>query len=100
MKPVDILTKAILNSSKSEDIIFEPFSGSGSTLIASEKNKRICYGIELDEKYCDVIIKRWEDYTGQTAKLLERGTDTNSLKEEKQWQDQKNTILTQKKLLN
>lgn len=100
MKPIDILTKAILNSSKSEDIIFEPFSGSGSTLIASEKNKRICYGIELDEKYCDVIIKRWEDFTGQTAKLLERGTDTNSFKEEEKWQDQKNTILTQTKSLN
>jgi len=100
MKPIDILTKAILNSSKSEDIIFEPFSGSGSTLIASEKNKRICYGLELDEKYCDVIIKRWEDFTGQTAKLLERGTDTNSFKEEEKWQDQKNTILTQTKSLN
>ena len=100
MKPIDILTKAILNSSKSEDIIFEPFSGSGSTLIASEKNKRICYGIELDEKYCDVIIKRWEDFTGQTAKLLERGTDTNSFKEEEKWQEPKNTILTQTKSLN
>ena len=57
-------------------------------------------GMEKDETYCDLIIKRWEDFTGQTAKLLERGTDTNSFKDEKQWQDQKNTTLTQTKSLN
>ena len=45
------------------------FLGSGSTLIACEKLKRICYGMELDPKYCDVIIKRWENFTGKKAEL-------------------------------
>ena len=100
MKPIELINRAIKNSSKSEDIIMDVFLGSGSTLIACEKTNRNCYGLELDPKYCDVIIKRWEDFTGQTAKLLERGTDTNSLKEEEQWQDQKNIKLTQTKSLN
>jgi DNA modification methylase len=80
--------------------IYDGFLGSGSTLIACEKTNRSCYGLELDPKYCDVIIKRWEDYTGQTAQLLERGTDTNSFKEDEQWQDQKNIKSTEKKSLN
>ena len=99
-KPIAFIEKALKNSSKSEDIIIDTFLGSGSTLIACEKTNRSCYGLELDPKYCDVIIKRWEDYTGQTAQLLERGTDTNSFKEDEQWQDQKNTTLTQTKSLN
>ena len=70
MKPVSLLEKAIKNSSKSEDIIYEPFCGSGSTLIACEKTNRICYGVELDPKYCDIIIKRWENFAGKKAKLL------------------------------
>ena len=49
--------------------ILDPFLGSGSTLIACEKTNRKCYGMELDPHYCDVIIKRWEDYTGKVAKL-------------------------------
>ena len=56
--------------------------------------------MEKDETYCDLIIKRWEDFTGQTAQLLERGTDTNSFKEEEKWQDQKNIKSTEKKSLN
>jgi DNA modification methylase len=67
MKPVELIGKAINNSSKQEDIIYEPFCGSGSTLIACEKLDRICYGIELDPKYCDVIVKRWEQWTGEKA---------------------------------
>ena len=67
MKPVEVMQNALLNSSKSEDIVLDLFLGSGSTLIAAEKTGRICYGMELDPKYCDVIIKRWEDYTGKQA---------------------------------
>jgi len=51
------------------EIVIDPFLGSGSTLIACEKLSRICYGMEIDPHYCDVIIKRWEDFTGQTATL-------------------------------
>jgi DNA modification methylase len=70
MKPIDLIAKALKNSSKSEDIIYDPFGGSGSTLIASEKLNRICYTIELDPKYVDVIVKRWENYTGSKAKKI------------------------------
>ena len=69
MKPVSLMEYLIKNSSKQEDIILDSFLGSGSTLIACEKQNRICYGIELDPKYCDVIIKRWENFTGQKAEL-------------------------------
>ncbi len=67
MKPVELITRAINNSSKSDDLILDLFLGSGSTLIASEKSHRICYGMELDSRYCDVIVKRWQDFTGNDA---------------------------------
>lgn len=63
-KPIEIVTKAVSNSSKGDDIVLDLFLGSGSTLIASQKTGRICYGCELDERYCDVIVQRWVDYTG------------------------------------
>ncbi|NCB28128.1 MAG: site-specific DNA-methyltransferase, partial [Bacteroidia bacterium] len=71
MKPVAIPSRAIQNSSKIGDIVLDLFGGSGSTLIACEQLNRTCYMMELDPKYCDVIIKRWEDFTGQKAKLEE-----------------------------
>lgn len=70
MKPVELVSKAITNSSKGEDIILDLFGGSGSTLIAAEKTGRTCYMMELDPKYCDVIIKRYEEYTGNKAAKL------------------------------
>ena len=71
MKPVDLVVEAIKNSSKIEDIILDLFGGSGTTLIAAEQTNRICYMMELDSKYCDVIIKRWEKLTGNKAILDE-----------------------------
>ncbi len=62
MKPVELITYPILNSSLSNCIVLDPFGGSGSTLIACEQTNRICYTIELEEKYCDVIVKRYIDY--------------------------------------
>jgi DNA modification methylase len=67
MKPVELVERAIKNSSKSRDIVLDLFGGSGTTLIASEKTGRHARLIELDPKFVDVIIKRWEDYTGQQA---------------------------------
>ena len=67
MKPVSLLEYLINNSTKQGDIVFDSFCGSGSTLIACEKLQRTCYGVELDPKYCDVIVKRWEQWTGQKA---------------------------------
>jgi DNA modification methylase len=64
MKPVALCEKAIINSSEYNGIVMDIFLGSGSTLIASEKTGRICYGMELDPKYTDVIVQRYVDYTG------------------------------------
>ena len=66
MKPVAVMEWCI---DMIEGTILDPFLGSGSTLIAAEKTNRKCYGMELDPKYCDVIVKRWEDFTGKKAEL-------------------------------
>lgn len=70
-KPVALPEEAILNSTKGQDIVLDLFGGSGSTLIAAEKTGRIARLMELDPKYCDVIVKRWEEFTGQKANLAE-----------------------------
>ena len=70
MKPVKLCAKAITNSSLRDHIVLDLFAGSGSTLIAAEKAKRRCFAMELDPKYVDVIIKRWENLTGEEAKHI------------------------------
>ena len=67
MKPVELVERAIRNSSRPGIAVLDPFGGSGTTLIAAEKSGRIARLIELDPKYVDVIVRRWEDFTGQTA---------------------------------
>ncbi len=69
-KPVKIIILQIELCSKSKGIVGDPFLGSGTTLIACERTGRICYGMEIDPVYCDVIVARWEKYTGKKAKLL------------------------------
>ena len=65
-KPVELLQEVI---GWTEGLVVDPFLGSGSTLIAAEKTNRTCYGMEMDRKYCDVIVKRWEEFTGKKAQL-------------------------------
>ncbi len=67
MKPVELVECAVRNSSKTRDLVLDPFGGSGTTLIACEKTGRRARLIELDPKYVDVIVRRWEEYTGQKA---------------------------------
>ena len=67
MKPVDLVERAIRNSSRPGDVVLDPFGGSGTTLIAAEKCGRIARLIELDPKYADMIVRRWQDWTGQQA---------------------------------
>lgn len=67
MKPISLMAYQIKNSTKKDDIVFDGFGGSGSTLIACEQTGRKCYTCELDPKYCDVILKRYENLTGQKA---------------------------------
>tara|TARA_R100000988_G_C3997120_1_gene166519 strand:- start:211 stop:1413 length:1203 start_codon:yes stop_codon:yes gene_type:complete len=69
-KPVALVERAINNSSKREDIVLDCFGGSGSTVIACEKTNRKARLMELDPKYCDVIVKRWENFTGSKGELI------------------------------
>ena len=64
MKPIPLLAYPIMNSSMSNTVVLDPFGGSGSTLIACEQSDRICYTVELDEKFCDVIVKRYIEQVG------------------------------------
>ena len=73
MKPVALFEYQMLNNTKGGDIVLDSFGGSGTTLIAAEKNGRVARIMELDPKYCDVIIKRWQDFTGKIAIHAETG---------------------------
>jgi len=68
-KPIECMRRPIVNNSSPGQAVYEPFCGSGTTIIAGEMEGRHVYGMELDERYCDVIIKRWQDFTGQQATL-------------------------------
>ena len=71
MKPVALVANALMDCTKEGDIVLDSFGGSGTTIMAAEQLGRCARLMELDPHYCDVIIKRWEDFTGQTAVLLE-----------------------------
>ncbi len=70
MKPIKLLARLIRNSSRPGELVLDTFGGSGSTLIACEQLKRNCCMMEIDPRYCDVIIERWETFTGEKAVLL------------------------------
>ena len=69
-KPISLLVEIIKDFSNKDDIIVDGFLGSGNTLIACEHTNRICYGIEIDEHYCSVIMERWQKYTNKKAVKL------------------------------
>ena len=73
MKPVELVAEMVANSSMKGEIVADPFLGSGTTLIACEQLNRVCYGIEIEPRYCDVIINRWQTMTGQQAILESTG---------------------------
>jgi len=74
-KPLECMARPIRNNSKAGEAVYDPFLGSGTTLIAAETTGRICYGLEIDPGYCDVIFSRWQDFTGKQAKLERDGKD-------------------------
>jgi site-specific DNA-methyltransferase (adenine-specific) len=78
-KPVGLFEYQILNNTKGSDIVLDSFGGSGTTMIAAEKNGRYSRLMELDPKYCDVIIKRWQEFTGKDAVLESTKKTYNSL---------------------
>lgn len=75
IKPVSLFEYQMLNNTKGGDVVLDSFGGSGTTLIAAEKNGRIARLMELDPKYCDVIVKRWQDFTGKKATLESDGRE-------------------------
>lgn len=82
MKPVPLIAYPIMNSSMSNCIVLDPFGGSGSTLIACEQTGRICHTIELDEKFCDVIVRRYIEQVGSAANVtVERDGESYSFSE-------------------
>ncbi len=72
-KPVECMRRPVLNNSAPGEGVYDPFLGSGTTLIAAQTTGRVCFGVELDPVYVDVAIKRWKAFTGETAKLLVDG---------------------------
>jgi DNA modification methylase len=79
MKPVELVERAIRNSSRPGNSVMDPFGGSGTTMIAAEKTGRVARLIELDPKYVDVIVRRWQDWTGKAATLEASGVAFNDL---------------------
>jgi len=71
-KPVECMKRPIENNSKAGDAVYDPFMGSGTTIIAAEMTGRHCYGIEIAPEYVDVAVKRWQDFTGKQAERIER----------------------------
>lgn len=69
-KPVECMRRPMLNNSSPGQAIYEPFLGSGTTLIAAQSCGRVCFGIEIDPLFVDVVIRRWQAFTGETAKRV------------------------------
>jgi len=81
-KPIELIERAIKNSTQRTNLVIDLFLGSGSTLIAAEKTGRRCFGMELDPKYADVIIERWQNYAGKDAVLEQTNEIYNSISNE------------------
>lgn len=84
MKPVELFEYQMLNNTKGSDLVLDSFAGSGTTAIACEKHGRMARLMELDPKYCDVIINRWQDFTGQQATLEATGQTYDEIKAERE----------------
>ncbi len=82
-KPVELMRRPILNHTRRGDLVYEPFLGSGTTLAAAELTERVCYGLELDPKYRDVVIQRWQSLSGGEATLADDGRTFSEIAEER-----------------
>lgn len=87
-KPVECLRRPILNNSSPGHGVYEPFMGSGTTLIAAESCGRICLGMELDPIYVDVAVRRWQAFTGETATLEATGQTFDEIAAERSIEDE------------
>ena len=78
MKPVALVADALLDCTKRRDMVLDSFLGSGTTLLAAERAGRICYGMELEGRYIDLAIRRWQQLTGEEARHAVTGETFNS----------------------
>jgi DNA modification methylase len=83
-KPVDLMRRPVLNHTQHGEPIYDPFLGSGTTLVAAEQNQRICFGMDIDARYVDVAVRRWEQFTGRQAQLAEKGETFEQVRESRQ----------------
>jgi len=80
MKPITLCARLIYNSSREGDTVYEPFGGSGTTIIAAEQLSRKCCAIELDAKYCDVIVKRfYQNFPGENIQLIRNSEEVENI---------------------
>jgi DNA modification methylase len=82
IKPVELVADAILDCTARGGVVLDAFLGSGTTVIAAERTGRVCYGIELDPRYVDAIVRRWQAFTGQSAMQESTGRTFNEIEEE------------------
>ena len=82
-KPVECMRRPILNNWSPGQAVYEPFMGSGTTLIAAETTGRVCLGIELNPAYVDVAVERWQRFTGKSTVLGGNGGSFDKVREEK-----------------
>jgi hypothetical protein len=82
-KPLELMRRPILNHTKRGQLVYDPFLGSGTTMMAAELAERVCYGIDIDPRYVDVAVIRWQDFTGQEATLEGDGRAFDQIKAER-----------------
>jgi DNA modification methylase len=82
-KPVELMRKSILNHTRAGAVVYEPFLGSGTTLAAAESTRRVCYGLELDPKYADVVVARWQALSGKEGTLEGDGRTFDAMRRER-----------------
>jgi len=86
-KPVELMRRPILNHLKRGELVYNPALGSGTTLAAAELTERVCYGLELDAKYIDVIVQRWQTLSDKEAKLDGAGRTFEEIASERKWHE-------------
>ena len=83
-KPVELMRRPILNHTKRGELVYDPFLGSGTTLAQAEVTERVCCGLELDPKYADVVVQRWQQLSGQKATLESDGRTFDSIAQDRE----------------
>jgi DNA modification methylase len=86
-KPVELMRRPILNHTERGDVVYDPFLGSGSTVIAAEQTERVCHGLDIDPRYVDVIVLRWQEQSGRKATLDDDGRTFDEVAAERQVDD-------------